>query len=299
MVLAEGALSRVEVAGIEGPGEPLSERQLTILQIIKSAIAHPLTPIGDGRPMNGPDALLEAFNASNVFDRLYSEAEREALFGDPGEATTDFRGALVEELGTMYVANQEHSGLILLGGETPFRVVQALNPASRIIHHPYGHDGVADNYVPDVLAVKKQEDGKIVVVGGYEMSIVNRYEKYMGQIHGLSRTLEKLGPLAAAGFFSIVMLSGRNSDRTFIGKASGIRVETLHMPITFEELERCYQDMAHFYRRTPEHPTIAELQIQGSERARKIRKIGEPAFFRLREEAAREVARAEAEKKAA
>lgn len=297
MAITEDALGRRPgVSATEGPSRPLSERQLAVLRIIKSALVHPLAPIGEGRSMTGPDAVFEAFSTTGAFKRIYSEAEKEALFGHPDEVSILLKGAVHEELGVLYIASQPRLGHILLGGDTPYQLIHSLRPDAKTIIHPYGRKGIDGVYVPDIIAIERDEETRRVLIkGAYEISSVDGFEKYRDQAHGFRRILEQLGPLARGGFLKVVIPFNPNPTLSFPPTLEGIDIELINLPFTHDEFNRFFQEMTEYYRRTPEHPTIAELQYQGSERARKIRALGEPEFFRIRAEALSEIERIRAE----
>ncbi|MEK7106274.1 MAG: hypothetical protein AAB895_02870 [Patescibacteria group bacterium] len=284
MVIAEAVLGHHRgVVATEGPSRPLSERQLAAFKIIRSSLPSQIDQ-GDIPLSNIPFDVLSSMPR---FPQIYSTIENMALFGHGGSESIErlTTGIVFHQLAHASIANASDNSGIILPEPVAFEVTRALNPDAEVIDHPFS-PGIKGSYVADALEVSVM--GRTVSVTGFvEYSTVEMIDKFVDQIRASRKLAVQLGFLADNPEFIVVVPEGSNIKVPRVIAETVVR--KIEAPFSYADIRACIKYMTEVYRRNndPDVASISDLAQARLDRAEKIRKIGEPALYRLRQEAVR------------
>jgi hypothetical protein len=228
------------------------------------------------------DYLFRTYESSQDFKEFYVIAERIALSQEwSGDAEERLRGALFGSIAYAYLRTTQ-TDKVVISPEATFRTAQILNPQAWEIQNLYGSTGLSDVYVPDGLLMERVNDRK-AVTGVFEWSLSGESLKYMRQVDGFRKFKRDLGPTAAGAKFIIVVTSSNPVTLQRVNMSEMDRnkdIEIIHLPFPLYDFNDYADSVENIYRRSTDHPTLAELRQEGGIQAARIKRVGEPAFYR-------------------
>lgn len=265
----------------EGSRRPLSEGQRASLKIIQASLPS-LTVRNDAPLSNIP---FEVLSSMPRFPEIYSALENVALFGKDALDKPDdrTRGIVFHQLAHASLAHASDNAGIVLPEPVAFKVVKALNPDAEEMQHLFS-PGIGGSYVPDALEVSVK-DGRVAVTGFVEYSTVETADKFVDQIYAAKKLEAQLGSLAAEPEFVIVVPHGSN---ILVPKVvGGTRVRRVDSEFGYRDVEDAIRVMTQDYRRggDPDVASISDMARERVKREERIRKLGEPALFSMRQQA--------------
>ncbi len=227
----------------------------------------------------GGRRLIRAFGKSQDFARFYELAKAETRKGNKGNDDREFRGALFASMAYAYLREtQDDPTKVLVSPQDAFKLAQMVNPDSQPIENAYGVMGLDGRYVPDFLLLGTQ-DGQVVIEKFGEISLSSDPDKYAPQIRGFSLLKSKLGPLVKPSRFSIV--STNAGPPLEILAVFGIElVDVDPIPLSIWDFNNFALHTEKGYRSSPDSLSLAQLRIEAKAQIAKIKRIGEPQFFR-------------------